>query len=753
MGRFAAGIVSLVALLAAAAHAAPPAASDAAAAGARLDTHRPRICLVLSGGGARGLAQIGVLEVLERLRVPIDCVAGTSMGAVIGGLYASGMTPEQIDHAVRTLDWQEAFRDRPPRQDLGFRRKQDDRNFLVRLPIGLKHGRFLFPKGLIEGQKLQETLRRLTLPDHAIRDFDRLPTPFRAVATDLETGEAVVLHDGDLVEAMRASMSAPGLFAPVDSHGRLLVDGGLAENLPIDVARRMGADVLIVVDVSFPLQKRAHLDSALAISNQMLAILVRRDAERQKRTLGARDVLIEPDLGLTGSADFQVAAQTIRLGAEAALAMRTRLAALSVDPAAYRRYVERRERSAVGARPIRFVRVDAASKPYEKTILAIMRPLIGKPLDAARIARGVTELDGLGLFESVDYRVVSEGQGDGRREGIEVRVRRKSWGPNYVRFGLNLQDDFQGDSQYNAAVRFLKTEVNGLGAEWLTDLQIGSNPKAYTEFYQPLSARRRWFVAPSARVEMRDLRVYARDVEIADFREREAEADFDVGRELGNWGEVRLGVHRVNGNSRARFGDPTLVDRNFNNGELFFKFSYDRLDSVDFPRSGQTSSLQWDAYRSDLGSDLAADRLSANWLMARSRGRDTLMLWTSAGTTLRNTIKPTSLQDFFTLGGFLNLSGLAAQSLNGPTYAIGRGVYFRQIGHGGEGLLEFPAYLGMSFEAGNVWQQRGEVGWGSARKDVSVFLGLDTFLGPLYLGGGYDTRGVSAYYLFLGRTF
>ncbi|NNM62219.1 MAG: BamA/TamA family outer membrane protein, partial [Steroidobacteraceae bacterium] len=244
-----------------------------------------------------------------------------------------------------------------------------------------------------------------------------------------------------------------------------------------------------------------------------------------------------------------------------------------------------------------------------------------------------------------------------------------------------------------------------------------------------------------------------RDVEVADFREREAEADLDVGREFGNWGEVRAGIHRVNGNTHPRFGDPALVDRKFNDGELFFKWSYDRLDSVDFPRTGQRYSLQWDARRPALGSLAPSDQLSANWLMARSRGRDTLLLWSSAGTTLRGTIQPTSLQDFYTLGGFLNLSGLAAQSLTGPNYAIGRAAYFRQIGHGGAGMLEFPAYLGMSFEAGNVWQRRGQIDWGTARKDVSLFLGFDTPLGPLYVGGGYDTTGSSAYYLFLGRTF
>ncbi len=714
---------------------------------------RPRICLVLSGGGARGMAHIGVLKVLEDLKIPIDCIAGTSMGAVVGGLYASGMTAEQIDATMRSGDWQEAFRDAPPRRDLAFRRKQDDRNFLVRLPLGLKHGQILLPKGFIQGEKLQETLRQLTVRFGTDTNFDLLPTAFRAVATDLVTGSAVLLDKGDLAVAMRASMSAPGVFAPVDYEGRLLVDGGLAENLPINVARSMKADILIVSDVSYPLQARSQLDSALAISNQMLAILVRKDAERQKASLSAQDVLIVPALGDTPSTDFTVADKTIAGGEDAARNLTARLAPLGVGDAAYRTYSARRAAGVPGSPIIRFVRVDEQSKRYEKTILAEMQPLLGKPLDLDQLAARITDLYGLGDFETLDYNLVEEGEGDNKDTGIEIKARRKSWGPNYLRFGLSLQDDFQGNGRYNAAARFLVTEIDTLGAEWLTDVQIGFDPKVVSEFYQPLSATRTWFVAPSVRVEARDLPVYTNDVEVADFRAREAEGDLDFGRELGNWGEIRMGVHRLNGETHVRYGDSSLVDQLYNNGEYFFKFSYDRLDNVDFPRDGQTFSLQYDADRVNLGSDFASDKVQADWLMARSIGRNTILLWTSAGATLDGNIKPTDLQDFYSLGGFFNLSGLAPQSLTGPNYAIARAIYFRKIGRGGEGFLEFPAYIGMSFEAGNTWDHRSAISSGSARKDASVFLGFDTFLGPLYLGTGYDSSGNSAFFLFLGRTF
>src|SRR5262245_17811640 len=262
--------------------AASAAASEAANSSANSSTNaaataRPRIGLVLSGGGARGAAHIGVLKVLDELHVPVDAIAGTSMGAVVGGLYASGLSAREVESVVTSLNWQDAFRDRPSRTELTFRRKQEDQNFLVKFPVGLRAKRFLLPRGLIQGQKLNQTLRQLTLPVAEIEKFDDLPIPFRAVATDLETGDAVVMSEGDLTSAMRASLSAPGLFIPVERDGRLLVDGGLSENLPIDVMHAMNVDVLIVVDVGAQLLSRARLDSAPVISNQMLAILIRRE--------------------------------------------------------------------------------------------------------------------------------------------------------------------------------------------------------------------------------------------------------------------------------------------------------------------------------------------------------------------------------------------------------------------------------------------------------------------------------------------
>ncbi|HUJ52989.1 MAG TPA: patatin-like phospholipase family protein, partial [Steroidobacteraceae bacterium] len=280
--------------------------------------HRPRVGLVLSGGGARGAAHVGVLKVLEQTHVPIDAIAGTSMGAVVGGLYASGLSARDIEKIMTSINWQDAFRDRPPREDLDLRRKEEDENYLVKFPLGVRDGQIVLPKGLVQGQRLTETLRRLTLPVARITHFDDLPTPFRAVATDLENGDRVVMDSGDLTTAMRASLSAPGVFAPVERDGRLLVDGGIADNLPVDIARAMGVDVLIVVDVSAPLLVRQQLSSAPVISNQMLAILIRHNSEAQLASLTPKDILIQPPLGNASSFDFGSVGKVIGAGEIAA---------------------------------------------------------------------------------------------------------------------------------------------------------------------------------------------------------------------------------------------------------------------------------------------------------------------------------------------------------------------------------------------------------------------------------------------------
>lgn len=727
--------------------AAGPALAGDAAAGA--DGPRPRVGLVLSGGGARGLAHAGVLKVLDEMRIPVDAIAGTSMGAVIGGLYASGMSAAEVEALMRSLDWNAAFQDRPPRADLSFRRKQDDREFLVRFPIGVKARKLRVPLGLIQGQKLTQILRRETIAVAGVDDFDRLPTRFRAVATDLESGERRVLAGGDLTSALRASMSAPGVFAPVEIDGRLLVDGGLVENLPVDIAKDMGVDVVIAVDVGFQPVSRRELTSALAVSNQMLSIMMQRETERQRALLTGADVLIEPALGTMPSTDFTVVEQTIALGGSATRAQAVALAALSVDEAQWQHYVAARE-SREAARPeIRFVRVDARSKRYEERIEAELAPAIGGTLDPRAMERRLSRLYGDEIFESLDYRVVR----DGGVDGVEVAARRKSWGPNYLRFELELQDDFEGSNSFNAGVRTLVTEVNRYGAEWQSDLRIGASPRLFTEFYQPLGYATGWFVSPHLLIERRNLDIIADDERLATFRLRNHELGLDIGHEFGSWGELRLGLLRGDGRRLLLVGDPEDPDLpprlGFDRGEMFARFSLDRLDNVYFPREGQQFTLQWNAARKAFGADVGTDRISFDWMSAHSFGRNTFLLWATGGAGVSG---PQDLvQDFFSLGGLFNLSGLPPDSISGPHFGVARALYYRRIGSSDGGFLDVPTYLGVSLEIGNAWERRSAVDFDSGRVNGSAFLGFDTFLGPVYLAAGVDEDGSRSFYLLLGR--
>lgn len=742
--RSLAGLLRFGLLLLACCAMAPPAMAN--------DAARPRIGLVLSGGGARGVAHVGVLKVLEQQRVPIDAVAGTSMGALVGGLYAAGMSADDIEKLVRSLDWQDAFRDRPPRTSLGFRRKQDDRNFLVSYSLGVSKEGFELPTGLVQGQKQGQILRGATLAVADVTDFDRLPTPFRALATDLESGKQVVMSDGDLVTAMRASMSAPGVFTPVERDGRLLVDGGLVNNLPVDIARQMGVDVLIVVDVSFPLYGRDELTSPLAVTNQSAAIMVGNRTREQRETLQPQDIVIEPQLGTMSSADFSRVARTLDAGREAALAVRDRLAALSLDAGAYQQYQVSRQPTEAQTPTIDFVTTRPDSSRYAEAVTAVVGDLQGQSLDRAQINNDLASLYALDLFETIDYKLVKRtAPGGVDQTGLEFQLKPKSWGPNYLRVGINLEDDFAGNSRYNLASRLIMTDLNALGAEWLTDLQIGNRPRIATELYQPLSWTHRYFVSPHLEYSARTVPVLNDDYKVlAEYRVRSGLVGLDVGRELGSWGELRMGVQRGVGSSHLRVGDPALQTERYNTGGYFARMSYDTLDNVFFPRNGQQFTLQWNVEDTAFGADTAGNRVSAEWLMARSLGRYSMLLSTDLGSSLSEK-SPT--HDYFTLGGFLNLSGVPTGALAGPHYGIARFVLFRQIGRGGSGVLQLPSYAGISLEAGNVWNRRSDARFESLRHDASLFVGADTPIGPLYLAGGIDDRSKTAFYLFLGRSF
>ena len=709
---------------------------------------RPRVGLVLSGGGARGAAHVGVIRALEEMRVPIDAVTGTSMGAVVGGLYAAGLSGEQIDAVFRTLDWQEMLRDRAPRRDLVYRRKQDDRNILARGALGFREGEgIVLPLGLVQGQKITQVLRNATLPVADVQDFDRLPLPFRALATDLETGEPVVLRSGDLATVLRASMSAPGVLAPVEIGGRLLVDGGLVDNLPVSLARQMNVDVLIAVDVSFPLADRAGLESALDVTNQMIGIMVRRGTQASRAELTARDVLIEPDLGRMTAVDFRRMPQVMDAGETATRAASARLAALAVAPDEYAAYLASRAPAGLPTEPIEFVRAGPRSQADAARVEAVFGDLAGRPLDVPELRQELVRQYGLDRYESVDYRLVREDEA----LGLEIDMRRKSWGPNFLRLGAGIQQEWDGGATASVGARVLMTDLNRYDAEWLTDVQLGEDTRLFTEFFQPLSLTSDLFVAPSFLYQLQTLQIVEDGRRVARYKIRGTEVALAGGAELSNWGELRAGVTAGNGSSRVRIGGEDLPQSDFDLGAVFVQFGYDRLDSAYFPKHGQSLHLSWRGERESLGSSGEANILQGGWLMARSQDRWSLVFGVEGGTALDDEyVSPAQL---FTLGGFLELSGLPYDSLIGTQYGLARAIVYRRVSRGGTGFLELPTYIGASVEAGNAWATEDVVDWGDLQAGGSLFVGAESPFGPVYLAAGFGEGGVRAFYLLLGYTF
>lgn len=575
-------------------------ASNLQAGRAALD-ERPRIGLVLSGGGARGLAHVGVIQVLEEMKIPVYCIAGTSMGAIVGGIYASGMSPADLEKFITSMQWNEAFKDKPDPSEMTFRRKRDAADFLIDLDLGFKDGEFTIPRGVLQGQNLNLILKSMLIHTEGIDDFNKLSIPFRAVATDIETGDAVILGKGELVKAIRASMSIPALFAPVEIDGRLLVDGGVANNLPIDIARQMGADVVIVVDISTELSRRDQLTSSVEITSQLTSIMVQRNTQAQIRTMREGDILIRPDLGAIGSGDFFKAVDAVAAGRKKAGEMKPELAHLAVKEEEFLAYLQAQRKKEQPLPVIDIVEVDNKSSLPDALIAAHVDIKPGEPLSMPDLKKNIDRVYGIDTFERVDFHVRKKD----KSTAIVVEPFDKAWEPNYFRFGLGLEDNFKGSGSYALTAQFARTALNRLAGEWRSEVRIGENPRIYTELYQPLDNSLSYFAVANAAYLMRNINTYNDKGEIlTQYRVQSAQFGLDAGRQFGNWGEVRVGLHREHGNVKIAIGDPSVPENIDNRGSVQASVAYSRLDNYIFPLRGTDASLLWNYDLKALGSDI-----------------------------------------------------------------------------------------------------------------------------------------------------
>ncbi len=728
------GLALLTPLLAVAQAAAVP----APAAG------RPKVCLVLSGGGARGAAHIGVIKVLEALRVPIDCIAGTSMGSLVGGAYATGMSLADMEALVGGLSTEKLFVERPPRQDLTIRRKLDDHTNLFTPEIGVSKDGLMLPKGAVSGVQLETVLRQLAKAP-GYRNFDDLPIPYRAVATDLVSGKPVVFRRGELANVMRASMSVPGAVAPEEYEGKLLVDGGLTDNLPVDVARTMGADVIIAVNLGTPLMKREELTSIVGVTAQMLNILTEQNVRASLASLRPTDILIEPELGDFSATDFDHLPQTIPIGEAAARKVADRLAALALPAPAYAQL--RATQQALpppDLRPVDEIRFAPLRSVNPEYAAAVMETKPHQPIDQQELDRDMRRLFGTGDFEHVNYRFLEE---PGKRI-LAVDAIEKSYGPGYLRFGLGLSSDFRGDAFFNLMASYRRTWINSLGAEWRTDVQIGQSSGLVSEFYQPLDTRQRFFVAPRVELSRRPVNIFQGSTRVATYDVRRIDLALDVGSQFTKYGEARVGVLTGHENVTLSTGPQSLAPgaSGVQRGAITGRLMFDQLDSVNFPRFGYGGSLNVYASQPGLGADQNYIKADINGTYAYSVGNHTVNIGIKAGSNIGN--HPLPRYDLFQWGGFLQQSGYSTGQLLGGNIQFARIVYLNRLVH--QTLLE-GVYAGVSLEAGRVGDPLLPGNPTGLLKSASAFLALDSPIGPLYLAYGRATGGAYAFYLFLGK--
>ena len=705
---------------------------------------RPRIGLVLSGGGARGAAHIGVLRVLEELHVPVDVIVGTSMGAIVGASYASGNTLDEMEIALPHLTTRTLFTDDPARDEMSMRAKREDLVPFIGPQFGLGADGLRLPRGAVSGIALEAELRSLVRLKGE-RDFNTLPIPFRAIATDITTGQMTVFSRGDLATAIRASMAVPGVVAPLDLDGKLYVDGGLTRNLPVDVARAMGADVIIAVNVGTPLLRRDQLGSVIGISAQMLAILTEQNVQRSIRELQPEDILIAPELGDFSAADFDNMPGIVPVGVEAARKVADRLSRYSLTPEAYAQW-RAGQGPALARNPERSidaVRIEGTQVVNPEVLLADMNTHAGAVFDQATLDADLRRLYGRGDFAHVGYRIENI---DGKRV-LTVVVTEKPWGPGYARFGLGLKSDLRGDSTFDLYGRYRRTWMNDLGGELRLDLRLGAEARASAEFHQPLDVDQHFFIAPRVEGSRRLLAVYEDGHEIARFDEVTRAIGLDVGANLGHVAEWRTGLVRGTRRFSLDIGPASLesADSRIAQGAWRTQLRIDSLDSVNFPREGVGGLLETFVSRDRLGGQTDYGRWLVDLNSAFSSGPHTLQLAFKAGGRLGDQAIP--LYDQFRLGGPLVLSGYRPDQFLGERMQFGRVLYQGRIF---DTPLLRGAFAGLSLETGRV--RDTTFGTDDQRHwSIAPFIAVDSPLGPLYFGLGFAPGGNRAAYLFLGQ--
>lgn len=700
-----------------------------------IDPVRPRIGLVLGGGGAKGAAHIGVLRVLDEMHIPVDCVAGTSMGALVGATFASGVPPAEIERRVRAVDWTRTVGTAGVRDQTPINRKLRGDTYTNNLEFGIKGGSIRSPGGFFKSQEIEELLRNLVAGARYVDDFDDLPIPFRAVATDMMAGDMVVLGDGDLTVAMRASMAVPGAFAPVLIGDQVLADGGQMRNVPVDIARELCGDVIIAVSLSTAPPKPDDLDSAFALATRSLDVMIEANGRAQLATLTDKDVSIVVPMGDIGSASFERVPDAIPLGRAAALSKSGDLARYALPEADYKAWrasLGRDYEQLIRVAGVRIKGLKRVNPEYVRT--EVIATELGAEVSPSVIATDSSRIYALGDFQKVEYRVVDEPV----YPTVEFSVTEKSWGPDFLKFDLGLGFTAGGDFSFALVGEHNRTWLNPYGGQWRSKVQVGQDLLLRTGIYQPLEIRQRFFVEPYVELNRNIEDIYDDGDKIGEFSFRQSFAQIDFGLNVGTLAQLRAGLRQSWNQATLETGDsaelspqPTTHESN-----LVLQATWDTRDVVGLPSKGSLVTARYLSSGSWLNGEQSYGQAEGLILKVVPLRGDALYVFAAGGSELSGTLPP---YDLFAIGGINSFPGLERQQLRGTSYWISGASYNRKLGDIQQ-LFGQALYGGLRLTVGDVTGRIDDVDDG-AIFGAALSLSGRTPVGPFLVSMGGTNNG------------
>ncbi|MGH9498716.1 MAG: patatin-like phospholipase family protein [Terriglobales bacterium] len=700
---------------------------------------RPRIGLVLSGGGARGLAHVGVLLWMEEHRIPVDYIAGTSMGGLVGAFYATGATAPEMRKFIEAIDWDDVLLSEPPYDQLSYRRKEDHRDYQVEIPLGLDHG-LSAPNGFNPGHGIGLLLDRIVLNYSGLPTFDDLPIPFRCVATDLLKAKPLTLHDGSLAQALRATMAAPGVFTPVDRDGTVLADGGLMDNIPTDAAQAMGANLIIAVDVGTTLGEKASLNSISGVLTQTLDVMT---IDNDQRSLRLADIVVTPDLERYNVTDYDQASAIISLGYQAAARRSEVLSKFALNEDEWQQHLAARyARKRSVSRKVDVVTVTGTDPADARRLQKrLAKKYAGRELNIPHLETDLTRIVGEGRFDSLGYEMLSSGG----RGDLQIGAERKTYGPPFVNLAVNVSGSGVGDVDASAGVRITAMDIGGHGSEWRSDVLLGSSDLVASEFYQPLGTRH-LFVAPSGFFLDRARNVFQGDTRIAEYRDRRYGTGLDLGIDSGRRSQIRFGYQFFNADLRVFIGQPTLPPVSGNTGQFRLAATFDGQDSPAVPSRGLrvTAELLHVIHTPGAGESFQQLSLRSSTFIPLSP-KGSLFMIDSAGTSFRQTPGPLQL---FSLGGPFNLGAYTPDEFLGNHYFLAGLGYRREIYRMPDPLGRL--YGGSWYEAGSAFNDPNRL---TVRGAFNAGLIANTIVGPVALFLSVSPTGHARVNFSLGRLF